>query len=556
MDKDSNIIANMNKFLLNNKKTTINLTKLNQNIEDLYVTLYQLDPEKEPHKYLCLSCIFGAFMGDSIGSCCEFSYENPKNHLNIFKYENGIFRPGEVTDDSEMAMSAAFAYIDIINENPDIIQNLLYYYYGIWRCSGPKDIGGATTSALRFFFGEESILKTKFSNKIVKQTNWDSLANGFLMRISTFITYYYYTHIKIIYDTIKKYFDKDNSNDDLPDEILNLYLDIFKESYKNVEITHPNYENGISSAVFTLMTYVGMVTKDARKVFQIFNHISKSKKFLESHEEKSIKFYAGLVQDKYVKIISDITSNKHFSVYNQMGYYLHGFKLSVYFLHKYPEMGENKDDDLYYKIMCEVCDKGGDTDTNCAIVGAMIGPLIGYKNFKEDLFERFIRFVPDKRCQYNSAFMYVYVKYLEEKLLNNQSNNENNEKNETKVEEKKEAEDNQKPLDLKEKKEEQTQENKTEENPKSSDLKDKNEEQTQENKTEENTKPTDMEDKNEEQSQQNKIEDNNKILEVKKEDDKKIENKTQEQKSVKKEEGFKYTAYKLIVQFLNESMEL
>ena len=225
-------------------------------------------------------------------------------------------------------------------------------------------------------------------------------------------------------------------------------------------------------------------------------------------------------------------------------------------MHKYPEMGENKDDDLYYKIMCEVCDKGGDTDTNCAIVGAMIGPLIGYKNFKQDLFERFIRFVPDKRCQYNSAFMYVYVKYLEEKLLNNQSNNENNEKNETKVEEKKEAEDNQKPLDLKEKKEEQTQENKTEENPKSSDLKDKNEEQTQENKTEENTKPTDKEDKNEEQSQQNKIEDNNKILEVKKEDDKKIENKTQEQKSVKKEEGFKYTAYKLIVQFLNESMEL
>ena len=116
MDKDSNIIANMNKFLLNNKKTTINLTKLNQNIEDLCVTLYQLDPEKEPHKYLCLSCIFGAFLGDSIGSCCEFSYENPKNHLNIFKYENGIFRPGEVTDDSEMAMSAAFAYIDIIND--------------------------------------------------------------------------------------------------------------------------------------------------------------------------------------------------------------------------------------------------------------------------------------------------------------------------------------------------------------------------------------------------------------------------------------------------------
>ena len=99
-----------------------------------------------------------------------------------------------------------------------------------------------------------------------------------------------------------------------------------------------------------------------------------------------------------------------------MGYYIHGFRLSVFFIHKYPDMAENKDKDLYYKIMCDVCDYGGDTDTNCAIVGAMIGPLIGYKNFKSELFERFIRFIPDRRCQYNSAFMYVYVNYLEEKL--------------------------------------------------------------------------------------------------------------------------------------------
>ena len=37
---------------------------------------------------------------------------------------------------------------------------------------------------------------------------------------------------------------------------------------------------------------------------------------------------------------------------------------------------------------------------------------------------------------------------------------------------------------------------------------------------------------------------------------KKITNKVQEQKSEKNEENFKYTAYKLIVQFLNESMDL
>ena len=95
---------------------------------------------------------------------------------------------------------------------------------------------------------------------------------------------------------------------------------------------------------------------------------------------------------------------------------MHGFKLSVYYLYKYPEMAENQDTDLYYKIMCDVCDYGGDTDTNCAIVGAMIGPLIGYKNFSKELFDTFIKFIPEERCQFNSAFMYVYVDYLEKKM--------------------------------------------------------------------------------------------------------------------------------------------
>ena len=60
-------------------------------------------------------------------------------------------------------------------------------------------------------------------------------------------------------DVIQKYCEKDQ---ELTDDIINLYYDIFVESSKNTEITHPNYENGISSAVFTLLVYVSMVTKD------------------------------------------------------------------------------------------------------------------------------------------------------------------------------------------------------------------------------------------------------------------------------------------------------
>jgi ADP-ribosylglycohydrolase len=286
---------------------------------------------------------------------------------------------------------------------------LIYYYYGLWRYSGPKDIGRATTAALRFWNGQ-LMSQTKFNNQIVRIANWDSLANGFLMRISTFITYYYYTHIETIYETINNYFNQTEQLDDFPDSIINLYHDIYIESYKNVEVTHPNYENGISSAVFTLMTFVGMIFKDAKKVFSIFEKISKSQKFIECHKDNSVKSSAKFVQQKYAQMISDIINGNQIYVYSQMGYYIHGFKLCIYFLHKYPDMAENKNIDIYYDIMCEICDFGGDTDTNCAIVGAMIGPIIGYKNFKIELFERFIRFVPYNRCQFTTAFMYIYVK--------------------------------------------------------------------------------------------------------------------------------------------------
>ena len=514
-----------NNDLLNITQSTINLSSLNENINNIELALYMLDPVKDSHKYLCLSCIFGAFLGDSIGSCCEFSFESSDNHTHIFEYENGIFRPGEVTDDSEMAMSAAFAYIDILNENPSIIQNIIYYYYCIWRTSGPKDIGGATSSALRFW-DESSITETKFINQLVRTYNWDSLANGFLMRISTFITYYYYTNTKLIYETIINYFNQpENMSNlsELPDYMIKLYQSIYIESYKNVEITHPNYENGVSSAVFTLMTLVGMVTKDAKKVYTIFNQIAHSKKFIECHGDMILKKYAAFVQQKYLQIINDIVNNYKISVYSQMGYYLHGFKLSVYYLYKYPDMGENKDIDLYYKIMCDVCDYGGDTDTNCAIVGAMIGPLIGYKNFKTDLFERFIKFVPDMRCQYTSAFMYVYVNYLEDNLLNDETKK--------KIEEMFKIDKSEMPMDIEEKKDEiKNEEGKMDIIKNENQKEDDNKNIISNNNNQEENKP--VENKQEENKPVENKQEENKQIENKKEESKPVENKQEENKPI------------------------
>ena len=404
--------ANMNYILLD-KKTKYDLKIIKKNAEKILNKLKIIDPIKDRDKYACLSCIFGAFLGDSMGSCCEFAPPSKNNHKSIFLHKN-YFAPGEVTDDSEMAISAAFAYIDAINEDPSKVQDLIYYYFCIWCRSGPKDIGNATSSALRFW-KNESIEETHFDYKNVQNLNWTSLANGFLMRISTFIVYYYYTHLDNIYKIIQNYFSKDNQ--DLEAGIQKLYFDIYIESSKNTEITHPNYENGISSAVFTLMTLIGMVTNEAKYVYSIFKIISNSKVFFECHQDKYEKYIANCLQKKYQEIINEVEKESISNVYNLMGYYIHGFKLSVYYVKKLADMDDKIKDNYYDTIMCQVCDLGGDTDTNCAIVGAMVGPLIGYKNFNEKYFEEFIKFIPQERCQYNSAFMYIYVDYLETKLL-------------------------------------------------------------------------------------------------------------------------------------------
>ena len=423
----------MNDTLLNLNLKVLNEKIIEGNIEKIAEKLEELSPEEDKHKYLCLSCIFGAFLGDSMGSCCEFTSPSETNHLGIFQMKNGIFLPGEVTDDSEMAISAAFAYIDILNEDSSRAQDIIYYYFCIWRCSGPKDIGHTTSNALRYW-KDKTIEETKYNYKLVKGFNWDSLANGFLMRISTFIAYYYYTHLEVIYNTIEKYY-KDEI-DEVTEEIKNLLFDIYTESSKNTEITHPNYENGISSAVFTLMTLIGMVTNDARKVYSMFKKIAFCKNIFHFFKDKDKlqKKIAEETQKKYVNIINEVETNNIMPVYSSMGYYIHGFKLSVLYVKKLADKDKELQEDTYFKIMCHVCDFGGDTDTNCAIVGAMIGPLIGYKNFNKQYFDEFIRFLPYERCQFNSAFMYIYVSYLEEKTLNKK--NILNEKDEEKVKDK------------------------------------------------------------------------------------------------------------------------
>ena len=360
-------------------------------------------------------------MGDAIGGNCEFSPPSTNNCSNIFKYYQGFrFLPGEITDDSELTMSAAFAYMDASDQNDPKIQDYIFYYFGIWKESHPKDMGYATINSLKYFSSSYNIEQVKFDKikPAIQKENWNSLSNGVLMRLSTFIVFYLYSNYKTIYSVITNFFDKNINTNEMDDNLLNLFFDIFNKVKINAEITHPHPENSIAAAIFSLMVLTGMKKNNAKDVYSLLKIITFSKIFCQTNQDKNFNYYAQEIQKKFHKIIFEIEGGSKIDVYNLMGYYMNAFKLSIYYLYKFPQMGQSNDKELYYKIMCNVCNLGGDTDTNCAIVGTMIGPLLGYDNFHPQLFNTFISYFPENRTQYTSAFMCIYVNYLEEKYLN------------------------------------------------------------------------------------------------------------------------------------------
>ena len=144
-----NLISNYNKIDFNNFEKNLKIT-----VKKIYSIIN--NKKENEDAYVILSTIYGAFLADSMGSFCEFKSFNKNNHLEIYKKNNGhIFQPGQVTDDSEMAMSQAYAIMDNADIN-ELNENLIYYYYLIWYNSHPLDIGITTRNALNMIKLDEN----------------------------------------------------------------------------------------------------------------------------------------------------------------------------------------------------------------------------------------------------------------------------------------------------------------------------------------------------------------------------------------------------------------
>lgn len=149
-----------------------------------------------------LGSMFGAFLGDALGSYCEFERKASCTKVSKETMQmpgGGTFQllPGQVTDDSEMALHMLQALVNydpkvsIETQLPKLTLSIAKQYVQ-WLQNIPFDIGITTRSALaqlEHYLAHSTTLERDTKNlhtafAEIKTHNERSMSNGFLMRIT------------------------------------------------------------------------------------------------------------------------------------------------------------------------------------------------------------------------------------------------------------------------------------------------------------------------------------------------------------------------------------
>ena len=418
-------------------------------------------------RYYSLSSVLGAFCADSIGSYFEFS-KGPNPNLYddkmVFIQQNPKFLtlPGQFTDDSELAMSSGLALLD---GNGSVNLNKIAFNMGMWLITEPFDVGITIRNSLKVIadintYKEASpefyeyIRCASINKEIVQyfpkifekeminssfENNRLSLSNGFLMK-STPISVFGMNLVKS--SAIK---ENDHHIKDLPlfDKIIRQSCLLTHSHGLAVEmsvvysliITRIIYYKTLDTLsdhdiIDNVLKYIATHIEGLKKqchdyIFAKFNtyDFDLNSNLLNEWKDK-IEYYSDLLHqiknNKSKKIFAD-------SFYENMGYFGKALFLLFQYLHKLKNVGVEKMN--YYEMIKEICNLGGDTDTNAAIVGGVIGIFIGAKRFKNDkkfqLFDVFLhcntlqskRFRPFFFSPGSSLFMIYGLYKIRERII-------------------------------------------------------------------------------------------------------------------------------------------
>lgn len=310
--------------------------------------------------------ILGAIIGDAAGTTFEFMIASKaKTKLaNYHNLKNGLVglgpfdvQPGQFTDDTEMAL----AIMSIIKSTGSYDQKLVAKAYYQWYLSNPPDIGRTTSNAVSKESASEMI-------NVAKTLNIESLSNGFLMRLFGLVALY--------------------TNKSREELLRAIVLD--------VKLTHGHPETSYIAMIYGTMLDAAIRGQDATNVYLIGKHYCNTSELIKTiyHAVDNSQNYFNYNYYQYK--LSDV-DNKF------IGFVGYAFWLLLLSL---------KNHKSYETAILDIISRGGDTDTNACIVGAVIGAI--YPNtIPKSWIQSVTSFNAEKRFQrYPIANPKIWTKWL------------------------------------------------------------------------------------------------------------------------------------------------
>ena len=290
------------------------------------------------------NCLYGAVIGDALGGRYEFD-----NHLLTSDLASlnesllpilggGVWglAPGQVTDDSEMAMALATSII----RTKHIDNTTIAEYYRKWYLSDPFDIGKATKNALKHKTADEMIRSAKaYDQTLIKDFGQPNLSNGMLMRISPIAV------------TMAGFYNGGKISDSHFAEIIRVFVE------EDTILTHASEEALCYASAYTLLLAYAIIDGNLKRGIRLVHQ--EYAKYQDIGDWYTI-FQNGLdpkgrLAHAPTELIGDVRIAFQLAV--RKGYLVSTRQMT------------------FAEAMVSTISLKGDTDTNACIVGALCGAM-------------------------------------------------------------------------------------------------------------------------------------------------------------------------------------
>lgn len=280
-----------------------------------------------------MNSLYGALVGDAAGATLEF-YRNGPITEDVVQQAmrmpgGGVHRvgPGQITDDGELTLTLLRSLNETADQEEAAQHAEMIRGYAAWYESIPFDIGRTCSLAFDWLASleEPSAHSLAKIESEIAACNQGSQANGALMRASAIATWGVCHRIPL-------------------DRVLRM-------AKQDARLSHPNLVCQEVNAVYVFAIVHLLQHRQPSDVLQMVSD------YVDRHVTSEC------VKEWFHR--ESLTGLESLDVTRQAGHVRWGFVMAFYFL-RHP--------DIHYEdAIATVLLKGGDTDTNAAIVGGMVG---------------------------------------------------------------------------------------------------------------------------------------------------------------------------------------